>query len=301
MFHFILLLICAAKAQKPTTNFGKIVYIKYTHSAFINEREVAVWLPENYDSNQKYSVLYMHDAKSLFDTAVSWNHQSWEVDETMQQLMAENKIKNTIVVGIYNAEWKRRSEFFPKKIFDELPHAITDSLKRLKDNNNRLVFNGEMQSDNYLKFIVQELKPYVDSEFSTFTDAEHTLIAGSSMGGLISIYALCEYPLIFGGAACLSTHWNGTGTYVINEVPEAILLYLSHKLPLFHTHKIYFDFGSVGLDSLYKPYQIKMDSIMMIKKYDSKHWITREFIGDGHDENSWKKRLHIPLTYLLNP
>jgi enterochelin esterase-like enzyme len=178
---------------------------------------------------------------------------------------------------------------------------MKDSVSQLKDKNNQLVFLGDFNADNYLKFIVNELKPYVDSSFSTYSDAAHTFIAGSSMGGLISLYALCEYPNVFGGAACLSTHWTGTAFYVIKEVPEAILLYYQKHLPNPKNHKIYFDYGSVGLDSLYQPFQNKMDEVMRSKKYDETHWITREFVGDGHDEKAWRNRLHVPLEFLLKP
>jgi predicted alpha/beta superfamily hydrolase len=289
-----------ALCQQPKIASGKLVYFKFTQSKYIENREIAVWLPNNYNKSKKYNVLYMHDGASLFDTAVSWNHKSWDIDETMQQLTDENKISNTIVVGIYNAEWKRRSEFFPKKVFDQLPLLFQDSLRALTDNNKNSIFNGEIQSDNYLKFIVKELKPYIDSVYSTKKGPENTFIAGSSMGALISIYALCEYPLVFGGAACLSTHWNGTAFYVINEIPEAILSYISKNLPLANMHKIYFDYGSVGLDTLYAPYQIKIDTIMEQKKYTLQNWITKVFVGDGHDEVSWKNRIHFPLQFLLN-
>lgn len=242
----------------------------------------------------------MHDGQSLFDTAISWNHQTWEVDETLQQLISDNKMKNSIVVGIYHANSKRRSEYFPGKVFNSLPKQTQDSLKALKDKNNQAIFNGDFQSDAYLRFIVYELKPYIDSCFSTHSKQYGTFIAGSSMGALVSLYALCEYPQVFGGAACLSTHWTGTANFLIKEVPETILLYFRNHLPEVGNHKIYFDYGSTGLDSLYKPYQNIMDEIMIQKHYTKEQWITREFLGEGHDENAWRKRLSIPFEFLLN-
>jgi enterochelin esterase-like enzyme len=301
IFISLIIISLVAKSQIPLASEGKLVYYKFENSKFIGKREIAIWLPENYNTSMKYNVIYMHDAQSLFDTAVSWNHQTWEVDETMQNLIDEKKVSNTIVVGIYHAEWKRRTEFFPQKAFSSLSKQLQDSVSRLKDKNNRLVFLGDLNADQYLKFIVEELKPFVDSSFSTYSDAAHTFIAGSSMGGLISLYALCEYPNVFGGAACLSTHWTGAAFYVIKEVSNAILLYYEKQLPISKNHKIYFDYGSVGLDSLYKPYQIKMDEIMHSKNYDEKHWITKEFVGDGHDEKAWRGRLNIPFEFLLKP
>jgi predicted alpha/beta superfamily hydrolase len=295
----LFLLSSYALAQLPSVSKGKMVYFKFQNSNYIDQRTIAIWLPENYNTNNKYQVVYMHDAQTLFDTAISWNHQSWEVDENLQQLIDQKKVKNTLVVGIYNAQWKRRSEFFPQKALSSLTKNMLDSLTHLKDKNDLLVFSNGFTADNYLKFIVEELKPYVDSAYATLTDAEHTFIAGSSMGALISLYALCEYPNVFGGAACLSTHWTGAAFYIINELSESLHLYFKQYIPDNNKHKIYFDYGTVGLDSLYKPYQNKMDDVMRSKNYDNKHWITKEFVGAAHDEKSWRERLNIPLEFLL--
>ena len=128
---------------------------------------------------------------------------------------------------------------------------------------------------------------------------KHTFIAGSSMGGLISLYAICEYPKVFGGAACLSTHWPGVFYTDKNPIPEQFFKYLKKKLPNPNNHKIYFDFGTATLDAMYEPYQIEVDKIMKQKGYTSKSWITKKFEGEDHSEVAWAKRLHIPLVFLL--
>jgi predicted alpha/beta superfamily hydrolase len=158
---------------------------------------------------------------------------------------------------------------------------------------------GGPNSDNYLKFVVTELKPFIDSTFSTLKDQPNTFISGSSMGGLISMYAICEYPEVFGGAACLSTHWPGTFTVENNPVPDAFLKYLKDHLPLPANHRIYFDYGSETLDALYKPFQLQADEIMKAKGYTLKNWVTREFPGDNHSEKAWNKRFSIPALFLL--
>jgi predicted alpha/beta superfamily hydrolase len=155
------------------------------------------------------------------------------------------------------------------------------------------------QSDNYLKFIVKELKPYIDQKYSVYTNSENTYIAGSSMGGLISMYAMCEYPKIFGGAACLSTHWVGTFTLENNPVPDSFIDYLSKNLPDPSDHKIYFDCGDQTLDALYPPIQKKVDRVMTATGYHENNWITKYFPGDDHSEKSWNKRLNIPLEFLF--
>jgi len=154
-------------------------------------------------------------------------------------------------------------------------------------------------SDAYLKFLVTELKPYIDSHYAVDSSPAATCIAGSSMGGLISLYALCEYPNVFGGAACLSTHWPGIFAVEGNPVPEAFLRYMRTHLPNPNTHKIYFDYGDQTLDALYPPLQQKVDEVMKEKGFESKHWRTQFFPGKDHSEQSWKERLAIPLQFLL--
>ena len=148
-------------------------------------------------------------------------------------------------------------------------------------------------------FIVKEVKPYIDKTFPVYTTANHTAIMGSSMGGLISWYALSEYPQVFGGAACLSTHWPGSFEPEDNPVPAAFFDYLRQKLPEPGRHKLYFDFGTATLDAWYPPLQAQADAIMASKGYDSSNWQTLRFDGAEHSENAWAERLHLPLTFLL--
>ena len=119
------------------------------------------------------------------------------------------------------------------------------------------------------------------------------------MGGLISMYAICEYPKVFGGAACMSTHWPGIFSMEGNPIPDAFINYLKTKLPDPKKHKIYFDYGTATLDALYPPLQQKADEVMKEKGFTGKNWITKEFPGEDHSEKAWHKRLHIPLTFLL--
>jgi predicted alpha/beta superfamily hydrolase len=234
----------------------------------------------------------MHDGQSLFDTTTSFNHSEWKVDETLSKLMGEGKIAPCIVVGIWNTGMTRRAEYFPQKALENLTETERKEFMPMLE--------GGPMADNYLQFIVQELKPKIDSSFSTLQDRAHTFIAGSSMGGLISLYAICQYPSVFGGAACLSTHWTGSYKNTDNPIPFAIIGYVETHLPSSKNHKIYFDYGSVSLDSMYKPYQLKVDEIMVRHGYTSQNWMTREFVGESHTEEAWSKRFYIPATFLMH-
>ena len=286
-----------SNAQEVKVTSGKVQRFANFKSQYVDARNVDVWLPDGYSPNEKYAVLYMHDGQALYDAETTWNKQAWEVDEVAGKLIAEGKTKKFIVVGIWNNGEYRHSEYFPQQIIKDIPEptkkiVIEEQLK------------NKPQSDNYLKFLVTELKPFIDKNFATKTDIQNTFIAGSSMGGLISLYAICEYPKVFGGAACLSTHTpmilKEKITFNIDaDIASKFREYLRLHLPNPKNHKIYFDYGDQTLDSFYKPFQEKIDAIMIEKGYTAKNWITKFFPGKDHSENAWHERLPIPLEFLL--
>jgi enterochelin esterase-like enzyme len=285
-------------AQVPVVTSGSIKHFENFKSKFVIARNVDVWLPDGYNTTTKYAVLYMHDGRGLFDSAITANKQEWGIDETMTRLINEGKIKNCIVVGIWNTEKFRHSEYFPQKPFEMLTQQQQDSLYNFGFAKNR-TFAAKVQSDNYLKFLVQELKPFIDKGFSTLKDRANTFIAGSSMGGLISLYAICEYPDVFGGAACISTHWPGVLPEKRNLLPNTFFNYLATTPPDAKKHKLYFDYGSKMYDFFYKPYQLKADSVLQAKGFTSQNYLSREFVGADHTAKSWRARMDIPLTFLL--
>lgn len=288
-----------SNAQNLKVTSGKIERIENFKSDLIDARNVDIWLPYEYSNKEKYAVLYMHDGQMLFDASITWNKQEWNVDEVASKLITENKTKKFIVVGIWNNGAKRHPEYFPQKPYESLTQIEKDTVtsQLQKAGRSKDVFTPI--SDSYLKFIVTELKPYIDKTFSTKKDRKNTFIAGSSMGGLISMYAICEYPNIFGGAACLSTHWPGTFSTKNNPIPNAFISYLKNNLPNPKKHKIYFDYGDQTLDAMYKPFQEKVDIVMNEKGFTEKNWITKYFPGKDHSEKSWAERLDIPFTFLL--
>lgn len=296
---FLLISSCIFSQDIPKVSSGKIERIADFKSEFVTSRNIDVWLPDNYSDAKKYSVLYMHDGQMLYDAETTWNKQAWEVDEVVSSLLKDNRIDDVIVVGIWNGNATRHMDYFPQKPFESLTQTQQDSIYNANRSNGQNVFNGKVNSDNYLKFIVKELKPLIDKKYSVHRDKKHTFIAGSSMGGLISMYAICEYPNVFGGAACLSTHWPGIFTVENNPIPAVFYTYLRTNLPNHKNHRIYFDYGTATLDAMYEPLQLNVDEIMKDKGYNSLNWSTNKFEGEDHSEKAWQKRLHIPLEFLL--
>jgi hypothetical protein len=293
---FLFDVFCYAQSL-PKVASGSIIRIEDFQSKYVKARNIDVWLPPGYSTSKKYKVIYMHEGQMLFDTTNTWNHQEWGVDETLGDLIEKRIVNECIVVAIPSFKTLKFTECFPEKIFKYIPTEIQESMLMKQ-------LNGKVQGDNYLKFIVFELKPFIDSNFSTYTGVENTFMMGASIGGLISLYALCEYPNIFGGVACLSLHSPIAAFELINERTDmevAVMFrnYLELNLPEANSRKIYFDYGNLTGDSLYKPYQTKIDGIMVKRGYTYPGWMTREFIGESHSENSWRKRLSIPFEFLL--
>ena len=289
-------LICSAQGL-PEVAYGSIERIENFNSKLVETRNVDIWLPENFDKSKKYSVVYMHDGQMLFDSSKTWNKTAWDADDTFGKLLKDGKIRDCIIVGIWNVPEKRFADYFPQKIIDSIPEPTKTTILKHQ-------INGEPSADNYLKFIVKELKPYIDKNYPTKPEVDNTFMIGSSMGGLISIYALCEYPNTFSGVACLSIHSPLASFELIdkntdNEVSSKFRDYLEKNLPEANTKKIYFDYGNLTGDSFYEPYQSKIDKIMNNKGFSSNFWETLFFEGESHTETSWAKRLSIPVLFLL--
>ena len=283
--------------KNVTLSSGTLHRIDGFPSKYIQTRPVDIWLPENYSEDKKYAVLYMHDGQMLFDSTTTWNKQEWKVDEWATKLMSEGKTKDFIVVGIYNISDIRWQDLFPQKAFDFMNESEKEKVfEDAKSNNYVIKFSG----DDYLKFLVTELKPFIDANFSTYKDKAHTFVAGSSMGGLMSMYAIFEYPEVFEGAACISTHWPGWMPMPNNPYPDAIFEYMKAHVPDAKTHKIYFDYGTETLDENYPQYASKVDSIFTEKGYTADNFKNLKFEGADHSENSWNQRLDIPFTFLLH-
>jgi len=254
-------------------------------SEYVSPRNITVWLPPDYmrEPGQRYRVIYAHDGQNLFDPKTSYIGVDWGLHEALGRLQAEGLDCRTLVVGIWNTP-KRYQEYDPRKVFEEYltrPEQIKYAWK-----------HGRPLGDSYLKFIVRELKPFIDKRFRTHFTKNATFLLGSSMGGIISAAALCEYPEVFGAAACLSTHWP-TGKGKMAE-------YLNDRLPDPHNHRFYFDYGTETTDAQYEPFQHQVDEVMRRKGYiEGTNWVTQKFPGDDHSERAWRRRIDIPLRFLL--
>lgn len=165
---------CDTEHDKPSTATKNVIILEKTLTIpkLNRQRRLRIYLPENYQlSKQHYPVLYMHDAQNLFDDKTAYAGE-WGIDETLNRLAAENGL-SLIVVGIDNGLELRMNELSP------WPNQEY----------------GVAEGEQYMDFIVNEVKPFIDKSYRTLTDKNNTAIMGSSMGGLISHYAIFEYPV----------------------------------------------------------------------------------------------------------
>jgi predicted alpha/beta superfamily hydrolase len=254
-------------------------------SIHVAARNVDVWLPPGYAENpeRRYPVVYMHDGQNLFDPATSMGNIDWGVDEAMTGLIARGAARPAIIVGVWNTN-KRREEYMPQRaVTRDMPMNVPGAAD-LKP--------GDIISDRYLSFLVEELKPFIDASYRTLPGRADTIVMGSSMGGLISQYAMSKYPDVFGGAGCVSTHWPAGDGIALDD-------FAAH-LPDPATHRYWFDYGTQTLDASYEPYQRRADEVLRKAGYvEGQNWITRKFEGAEHSEKAWRVRVHQPLEFLL--
>lgn len=249
-------------------------------SRFSEARNVDVWLPSSYSQDERYPVLYMHDGQNIVEPISSIGGVSWGIDKAIEKLG-----KDVIVVGLWNHDKIRWREYMPQQAYESA--AFLEMRERFVSR-----AGGPPISDAYLECLVREVKPFIDSTYSTLPDQKHTFVMGSSMGGLASLYAISCYPDVFYGAACLSTHWLAGDLPLVEE--------MAGMLPEPAAHKLYFDFGTLGHDALYEPYQARFDEhVRAIGYLADLNWITRKFDGADHNETAWRARVEIPLTFLL--
>lgn len=273
----------------------------YVYSPQLGEKvTIDVWLPEAYENSlDSLPVIYMHDGQNLYDRNTTWNHQSWNVDSIATSLIRQDVIIPPIVVGVHSQADSRLATLMPVKAVSSLGlENVGDAAQML---------NGmTVRGDEYVDFLASTLKPMIDSLYRTRPDRNNTYVSGSSMGGLISIYTLCERPDVFGNAMCLSTHWSGfpgcsdefaagLREYVRCTLPDVKDAFAEGYVP-----RLYFDHGTTTIDAGYGEYEKQFVKMLNEKGYGPTYLMTYVADGAPHEEQAWEKRFYLPLIFMLH-
>ncbi|MBI2419783.1 MAG: histidine kinase [Ignavibacteriales bacterium] len=242
---------------------GKVDYYKNLTYPGLRSREVEVWLPPGYEeSTGSYPVMYMHDGQNLFDPATSSFGVDWQADECADSLIRNLKVVPFIIVGINNT------------IARNWEYSETDT------------------GSAYMAFIVQKLKPLIDSKYRTLPGRKHTATGGSSLGGLISFLLAWKYDSVFSMAACFSPAFKIDNFDAIKNVNSSGGV----KKDL----KLYIDNGGVKLDLLLQPGVDAMVSALKNAGYRANDDFMVIIDSEAeHSEAAWAKRVHYPFEYFF--
>jgi predicted alpha/beta superfamily hydrolase len=260
-----------APAQRPHTAGAGVSVLPapFTIAGLGRERTIRLYLPPGYASEpgKRYPVVYMHDGQNLFDDATSYAGE-WGVDETLDEMAARQGLE-AIVVGIDNGGEHRMQELNP---FDH-PRF------------------GAGEAEAYLAFIAGTLKPWIDGHYRTLADPAHTAIIGSSMGGLVSDYAIRRYPEVFGRAGVMSpAYWTA----------EPAIYGYAAAHPLAPGARVYFSAGGQEGDEMV-PAAERLHAIAAAQRPEPGAVTLHVLPEAKHHESAWRVELPRVLAFLFAP
>ncbi|GEN98385.1 esterase [Novosphingobium sediminis] len=275
---------------------GRLIEYERVEAAGLPPQRLTIWLPPGYDSSDKrYPVLYMHDGHNLFDLKNSNFNKIWAADKAMLRVMGQG-IEPRIIVGIWAPGKDRFRQYLPRPAYDAAPPALKAKMDEIA--------GGPVISDAYLAWLAGPLKAWVDASFRTRPGRDDTAIAGSSMGGLMSCYAIAARPDVYGQAACVSSHWPAIGPDTVKGFnPDTLAVWTSffdRTLGAPTGRRVWMDHGTATLDAFYAPYQEPIDGeFAKLGWQRGTDFESRVYPGAEHEENAWAARLPEILAWLL--
>lgn len=245
-------------------------------SRFIKgSREVIVYVPPDYDAaaGRRYPVLYLHDGQNLFDPATAFLGNHWGLADLVEKLIHEGQIDPLIIVGIYNSGRKRLSEYTP-----------------MRDRAGR---GGGARG--YGRFVVEELKPFIDSQYRTLPECTSTGLGGSSLGALATLYMGLKFPDTFCKLIVMSPSVWWADRAILRQIRTARLK---------QNQKIWLDVGTL---EGHNPQAVVDDATQLRDILVKKGWRPGEDLifvrdeGAAHNEQAWGRRMRDALRFLFPP
>lgn len=259
---------------------GDLRIHEFTSHIFRNRRNLRVWLPPGYDlpenSTQRYPVFYLNDGQNLFDPGTSFTGVEWQVDETADRLIRTKKIPPAIFVGIDNAGVERLKEYLPYR-------SLSPVVLR-------------PQGARYSAFLTKEVMPFVAEHYRTAKGPENTLLGGSSLGGLITLYVTITTPGVFGGVLIESPSLWVSNRQVLRDA----------RPPRVWPHKVFLAIGTREVGREEKDRQTvdnvrELERILRKSGLDDRRLRVEIAEGGTHSEGAWAARFPGALQFLLEP
>jgi predicted alpha/beta superfamily hydrolase len=220
-------------------------------------------------SSASFPVLYLQDGQNLFDPATAFNGQTWRADAITDELICRGEIRPVILVGIYNTGVRRVSEYTPTR-------------------DRRSGKGGKVA--RYAQMLVREIKPFIDHQYRTSKGPAETGIGGSSLGALVSLVAVLDYPRVFGQVALMSPSVRWDDRSILNAVSAYRSLLRA---------RIWLDMGTAEGTN---PQQIVEDARLLRDTLLARSWHDLEYFEDQgatHSETAWAGRFGKVLKFLF--
>jgi len=252
------------------------------HKFEFDEHRVDVWVPK--DLHPKTSVLVMHDGRNIFDEDDSFTGKTWEV---LPAIRDEVRADSPVVIAVWGkSDFTRLRELAPQSILDAHPE-IWDLVPKEYEAD-----RGSGLGDAYVSLIADAILPFVAEKFELTLHPDRTAVMGSSMGGLVSMYAMSKRPDVFGTAICFSTHWPFGNELMVEK--------LTGLLPPGQSHRLWTDSGTIELDALYPPLHNKAVELIRQKGYqEPENLVATIYPQTGHHESYWARRVAEALNWWL--
>jgi enterochelin esterase-like enzyme len=244
---------------------------KFPSKILKNERDLIVYLPPGYEeqSERRFPVLYLQDGQNLFDGATAFiPGMDWQVGQTADHLIGSGAVEPLIIVGVYNLGKERIREYTPSR----MPKL------------------GGGSGNRYAKFLVEELKPFIDFEYRTMGDAANTGLGGSSLGGLVSLYVGLKFSQVYGKVAALSPSvwWN-----------QRVMHRFAATVRIGTRPRIWLDIGTAEGQQIVRDVE-NFHDVLLQKGWQQDADLHFELVeGAEHNEAAWASRIGNVLQFLF--
>lgn len=237
-------------------------------------RRVSVYLPPGYgeEPERRYPVMYMHDGQNLFDPSTAVNGVPWSADEAAQIAITEGRVEPLIIVGVDHAGVDRIREYTP-----------------VKSETGRMKGQGG-GADDYGRMLIEELKPFIDLEYRTKPERQHTGMGGSSLGGLVTMYLGLKHPDVFSRLAVVSPSVWWANNYIIRQAAR-----LGERIPL----RIWLDIGKREGSRTKHQVRALKEVLLADGWHDGEDLAYFEIPEARHEEAAWAARFGSLLAFLF--